>query len=145
MTSSFTKLAAAAAVVLAGLLGLNIFSGPGGSGVAWGAIPDHIKAIDTFMFRLTIGVHGEDGARASDGHTGQFTFYLSERYGFRMDISGDGKTVSWYVPPEADTITMVVPPEKKWSKSPLPPEQRQDARRIRRPRRVHQAFPGSAV
>jgi outer membrane lipoprotein-sorting protein len=124
MTSSFTKLAVAAAVVLAGMLGWNMLGGPHSSGVAWAAIPDHIKAIDTFMLRLTIGVHGEDGARASDGHSGQFTFYLSERYGFRMDISGDGKTVSWYVPPTADTITMIVPAEKKWSKTPLPPEQR---------------------
>lgn len=45
MTSSLTKLAVAAAVVLAGLLGLNIFSGPHGSGVAWAGIPDHVKAV----------------------------------------------------------------------------------------------------
>lgn len=124
MTSSFTKLAAAAVVVLAGLLGLNILSGPHGGGVAWGAIPDHIKTIDTFMFRLTIGVQGEKDANVSDKHSAQFTFYLSEQYGFRMDIGGDGQIISWYVPPEADTITMVIPAGKTWSKSPLPPEQR---------------------
>jgi len=124
MTSPFAKLAAAAVVVLAGMLGLNILSGPHGGGVAWGAIPDHIKTIDTFMFRLTIGVQGKNDASVSDGHTGQFTFYLSEQYGFRMDIGGDGTTVSWYVPPQSDTITMVAPADKKWSKSPLPPEQR---------------------
>jgi outer membrane lipoprotein-sorting protein len=124
MISSFTKLAVAAAVVLAGLLGWNMLSGPHGSGVAWAAIPGHIKTIDTFMFRLTIGVHGKDDARASDQHTGQFTFYLSEQYGFRMDIRGDGTGISWYVPPESDTLTMVIPSEKKWSKTPLPPEQR---------------------
>jgi outer membrane lipoprotein-sorting protein len=124
MTSSFTKLAVAAAVILAGLLGLNILSGPHGSGVAWAGIPDHVKAIDTFMFRLTIGVRGNDAASVSDKHTGQFTFYLSEQYGFRMDISGDGTMVSWYVPPESDTVTMVAPGKKKWSKTPLPPDQR---------------------
>ncbi len=124
MTSSLTRLAAAAAVVLAGLLGWNMLGGPHGSGVAWAAIPDHIKTIDTFMFRLTIDVHEKDNASASDKHTAQFTFYLSEQYGFRMDISGDGTMVSWYVPPESDTLTMVVPAEKKWSKTPLPPEQR---------------------
>ena len=124
MTSSITKLAVAAAVVLAGLLGLNLFHGPHAGGVAWAAIPDHIKAIDTFMFRLTVGVRAQDGAPASDEHTGQFTFYLSEQYGFRMDIGGDGQFVSWYVPPAGDTITMLVPGEKKWSQQPLPPEQR---------------------
>ncbi len=124
MTGSFIKLAAAAAVILAGLLGWNFLSGPQGSGVAWAAIPDHIKTIDTFMFRLTIGVHGKEGASEADKHTGQFTFYLSEQYGFRMDINGDGTVVSWYVPPKGDTLTLVIPSEKKWSKTPLPPEQR---------------------
>ncbi len=124
MISSFTKLAAAAVVVFAGLLGWNMLNGPHGSGVAWAGIPDHIKAIDTFMFRLTIGVQRKDEASASDKHAGQFTFYLSEQYGFRMDIGGDGTVISWYVPPESDTLTMVIPSEKKWSKTPLSPEQR---------------------
>lgn len=122
MTSPIAKLAIAA-VVLAALLGLNVINGPGGS-VAWAQIPDHIKAIDTFMFRLTIDVSGQDGEKAAGNHTGQWTFYLSERYGFRMDISGDGTVVSWYVPPDESTLTMVIPSEKKWSQGPLPPEQR---------------------
>jgi hypothetical protein len=117
MAHPIMKLAAAAAVVLAGLLGLNIISGPGGGGVAWAQIPDHIKAIDTFMFRLMIDV--------ADKHTGQWTFYLSERYGFRMDIgAGDGTAVSWYVAPGSDTLITVMPAEKKWGKSLLPPDQR---------------------
>jgi outer membrane lipoprotein-sorting protein len=124
MTTSFAKLAAAAVVLLAGLLGWNLLNDRHSSGVAWGAIPDHIKAVDTFMFRLTIGVHAKDGTKASAEHGAQFTFYLSEQYGFRMDIGGDGTMVSWYVPPQSDTITMVVPADKKWSKSALPPEQR---------------------
>jgi hypothetical protein len=58
-------------------------------------------------------------------HAGQFTFYLSEQYGFRMDIGADGNMgVSWYVAPGSDTLVMVIPGEKKWSRSPLPPEQR---------------------
>jgi len=123
MTSSITKLAAAAAVVLAGLLGLNIISSPG-TGVAWAQIPDRIAAIDTFMFRLTIGVRGQENVDAAKEQGGQWTFYLSERYGFRMDIRGGDTVVSWYVPPEEDTLTMVIPSEKKWSKTPLPQEQR---------------------
>jgi outer membrane lipoprotein-sorting protein len=139
MTSSFAKLAVAAAVVLAGLLGWNIFSGPHG-GVAWAAIPDHIKTIDTFMFRLTIGVQDKDSADAADKHGGKFTFYLSEQHGFRMDISGDGQGVSCYVPPEADTITMVMPAEKKWSKSPWPPEQRKMPEQYEDPAEYIQRF-----
>lgn len=123
MTNPMTKLAAAAAVVLAGLLGLNIINGPGG-GVAWAQIPSHIQSIDTFMFRLTIDVKGHEDVNAAGEHSGQWTFYLSEPYGFRMDITGGETTVSWYVPPTEDTLTMVIPSEKKWSQTPLPPEQR---------------------
>jgi len=123
MTSSILKLAAAAAVVVAALLGLNIIDNPGGS-VAWAQIPDHIKTIDTFMFRLTIGVRGEGGVDVPDEKGGQWTFYLSEERGFRMDVRGGDTVVSWYVPSSEDTLTMVVPGEKKWSQSPLPPEQR---------------------
>ncbi|MBN1506344.1 MAG: hypothetical protein JW955_05835 [Sedimentisphaerales bacterium] len=116
MAHPIAKLAVAAAVVLAGLLGLNIISVPN-TGVAWAAIPDLVKEIDTFMFRLTI--------RVADKPAGQWTFYLSERYGFRMDIgAGDGAVVSWYVAPESDTLVTVIPGEKKWSESPLPEDQK---------------------
>jgi hypothetical protein len=124
MTNPIMKLAAAAAVILAALFGLNVINGPGGS-VAWAQIPSRIEAIDTFMFRLTIGVRGQEGATDAVGEQGgQWTFYLSEKYGFRMDIRGGDTTISWYVPPEQDTLTMVIPSEKKWSTTPLPPEQR---------------------
>jgi len=124
MTGSLVKLAAAAAVVCVGLFGLNVLNVPPGSGVVWAGIPDRVEAIDTFMFRLTIGVRDKDGAGVSKPAGGQFTFYLSERYGFRMDIRGGETTVSWYVPPAADTLTMVIPAEKRWSRTPLSPEQR---------------------
>jgi hypothetical protein len=123
MTSSIAKLAVAAAVVLAGLLGLNIINNPSG-GIAWAQIPNHIESIDTFVFRLTIGVREPNDANVAGEKGGQWTFYLSERYGFRMDIRGGDTAVSWYVPPEADTLTMVIPAEKKWSRTPLPPEER---------------------
>jgi hypothetical protein len=92
--------------------------------VAWAEIPNHIEAIDTFMFRLTIDVPAAERADAAGQATAEWTFYLSEQYGFRMDIRGGDTVLSWYVPPEEDTLTMVIPAEKKWSTTPLPPEQR---------------------
>jgi hypothetical protein len=123
MTSSIVKLAAAAAVVFAALFGLNIISGPHG-GVAWAQIPDRVAAVDTFIFHLAIGVSDANLAGAAPKPAGQWTFYLSERYGFRMDIQGGDTVISWYVPPAGDTLTMVIPSQKKWSTTPLPPEQR---------------------
>jgi len=123
MANPIVKLAVAAAVIVAGLLGLNIINVPHTGSVAWAAIPDRIKAIDTFMFRLTIDVHGKDGATVAGAPTGQWTFYLSEQYGFRMDINGGGTVVSWYVAPGSDTLVTVVPSQKKWAKTTLPSEQ----------------------
>ncbi len=125
MAHPIMKLAAVAAVVIAGLFGLNIISMPHG-GVAWAAIPGHIGEIDTLMFRLTIGVGGDDTAKTIP--TGQWTFYLSERHGFRMDIgAGEGAVASWYVAPGSDTLVTVIPGEKKWSKRLLSPEERAKA------------------
>ena len=126
MAHPIMKLAAAAAVVIAGLLGLNVINVPHGGGVAWAAIPGHIDEIDTFMFRLTIGVGGDNVPKTASA--GQWTFYLSERYGFRMDIgAGDGTGVSWYVAPGSDTLITVIPGEKKWAERLLSPEERDNA------------------
>ena len=126
MIHPIVKLAVAAAVVIAGLLGLNIINMPHTGGVAWAAIPGHIDGIDTFMFRLTIGVGGDDTAKPTPA--GQWTFYLSEKYGFRMDVgAGDGAAASWYVAPGSDTLITVIPSGKTWSKRLLSAQERDNA------------------
>jgi hypothetical protein len=113
---------AAAILIAVGVVATQM--GPFRAGVAWGQVADRVAAVDTFMFALAIDVSDPNVVRAADQPQGKFTFYVSERYGFRMDISGGGQTVSWYVPPEGDTLTMVIPAAKTWTQSPLPPEQR---------------------
>lgn len=120
MIASFTKLAAAATVVLAVLLGLNFIETPG-TGVAWAQVPDRVADQNAFIFSLTIGVTGD---RNTEQGTGQWVFYLSEEHGFRMDIIADGNTVSWYAGPEGETLTTVIPAEKVWFESPIPQDQR---------------------
>lgn len=124
MIGPFAKLAVAAAVVLAVLLGLNVIDTPSGNGVAWAQIPNHIASVDTFIFSLKIRVADNESAEPPEQTTAQWIFYLSEAYGFRMDIVGDGNFVSWYAAPEADTVITVIPAEKTWFESPLPEDQR---------------------
>jgi len=124
MIGPMTKLAAAAAVVLAVLLGLNVIDTPGGSSIAWAQIPDRIASIDAFIFSLTIRVAGDEAVANPEPTTGQWIFYLSEEHGFRMDIGGNGKFVSWYVAPDSDTMITVIPEEKTWFESPIPEDQR---------------------
>ena len=123
MIGPFVKLAAAAGVILAVLLGLNVIDAPGSS-IAWAQIPNRIANVKTFVFSLTIRVTDDGNTDVSEQHTAQWVFYLSEEYGFRMDISGDGNVTSWYVAPEAETMITVVPGEKMWFESPLPENQR---------------------
>lgn len=124
MIGSVTKLAAAAAIVLAVLVGLNVIEAPNVSGVAWAQIPDRVASVGTFIFSLTIRVAGNEDAAPSTHTEAQLVFYLSEEYGFRMDIMGDGNVVSWYAGPEGDMLTTVIPAEKTWFESPIPESQR---------------------
>ncbi len=113
---------AAAILVAVGVAATQI--GPFQARVAWGQVADRVAAEDTFMFTMAIDVSDPNIVKSTDRPQAKFAFYVSERYGFRMDISGGGQTVLWYVPAAGDTLTMVIPMAKTWTKSPLPPEQR---------------------
>lgn len=120
MIASFAKLAAAAVIVLAILLGLNVIETPSGGSVAWAQVPQHVAAADAFIFSLTIRVADGGTEMAAEPTTARWVFYMSEEHGFRMDIHADGNVVSWYVGPEADKLITVIPAEKTWFASPLP-------------------------
>lgn len=123
MIGSVTKLAAAAAVILAVMLGLSVIDFSN-SGVAWARVPELVSQIDTFKFGLTIRVADEEKTSGAEEHVAQWVFYLSEEHGFRMDVVGDGNVVSWYAPSEGDKVTTVIPAEKTWFESPIPEDQR---------------------
>ncbi|MDI6450973.1 hypothetical protein [Anaerobaca lacustris] len=124
MIGSLTKTAAAAAIVLAALIGLNVIETPRSGSVAWAQIADCIKDIDTFIFSLTIRVAENGSTDSAERTEAQWVFYLSGQYGFRMDIVADGNVVSWYAGPEGDMLTTVIPAEKTWFKSPIPESER---------------------
>lgn len=124
MIGSLTKLAAAAAIVLAVLIGLNVIDTPHSGSVAWARIPDRVASVDTFIFSLTIRLAGDDNAASAGQTEAQWVFYLSEEYGFRMDIKADGHVVSWYAAPEAEKVITVIPAEKTWFESPIPESER---------------------
>jgi len=124
MIGPMAKLAVAAAVVMAVMLGLNVIDTPGGSGIAWAQIPSRLADIDAFIFSLTIRVAADEATANPEPTTAQWIFYLSEEHGFRMDMGGDGKFVSWYVAPESQTMITVIPDEKTWFESPIPADQR---------------------
>jgi len=123
MIGPMAKLAVAATVVLAVLLGLNVIDAPGGSNIAWAQIPERVASVDAFIFKLSIRIT-DDSVEPAQEHVAQWTYYLSEEHGFRMDINADGTLTSWYLAHGADSMITVIPGEKTWFAFPIPEDQR---------------------
>jgi hypothetical protein len=119
MRSQISKLAAAAAIIIV-LLAFDPFGIMNSGGVVWARVAQRVEQIETFMFGLTIKVSDPNSKNGADQTTARWIIYLSEKYGFRMDIGANGDFVSWYVTPDANEMIMVVPGEKELIKWPLP-------------------------
>ncbi|MFZ2146427.1 MAG: hypothetical protein WAV28_04330 [Sedimentisphaerales bacterium] len=120
MKSRITKLAAAAVIFVAVLVAFDPFNVTKTGGVAWGKVAQHVQQIETFIFGLTIKVSDPNTDQTAGQTTAKWIIYLSEKYGFRMDVWADQDVVSWYVAPNADKIIMVVPDKKERIELPLP-------------------------
>jgi hypothetical protein len=119
MRSRISKLAAVAAVIFV-LLAFDPFGIMNTGGVAWARVAQRVEQIETFMFGLTIKVSDPNSKDGNDQTTAKWIIYLSDEYGFRMDIGADESMVSWYVAPDANEVIMVIPGEKELIKWPLP-------------------------
>ena len=123
MRSRVSKIAAAAAVIIV-LLAFDPFGIMNSRGVAWAKVAQRVEQIETFMFGLTIKVSDPNSEKAAGQTTAKWIIYLSEKYGFRMDIGADEDLVSWYVAPDANEMIMIVPGQKELIKWPLPADMR---------------------
>jgi outer membrane lipoprotein-sorting protein len=124
VASKITRLAVAAAIAVAAFIGFSHVASPA---VAWGEVVGRVEQATAFMFSLKTIVAGDSEQGTPPKAQAQWTIYLSQEHGFRMDITGQGPnaqpgTVSWYVPPQQDKITMVIPGEKKWVQMPYSAE-----------------------
>lgn len=124
MTSIITKTAIAAAIGIAAFIGISQIASPS---VAWGQVVQHVEQAEAFMFSLKTTVGEGETEPATPQVQAQWTIYVSEEHGFRMDMTvqgpqAAGTTLSWYIGPQQDRITMVIPGEKKWMELPYSEE-----------------------
>jgi hypothetical protein len=124
MKSQITKLAAAAVILVAVLVVFDPFSVTKTGDIAWGKVAQHVQQIETFIFGSTIKVSDPNTDQTAGQTTAKWIIYLSEKYGFRMDIWGDQDFVSLYVAPNADKMIMVFPDKKERVELPLPADKR---------------------
>jgi hypothetical protein len=125
MKSQITKLAAAAAIVIAVLIGLNMI-GNGKHGVAWAELVEHVEKIKTVMYRMTGTMKGLPGTPAGQPISLNMQAKFLYDYGFRIDSNtrvGDEEiATNSYVLFQDGTIVTVIPKEKKYIKMKLTEE-----------------------
>ena len=112
MTSPITKIAAAAVIIIAVLVGAFQISCSMES-VAWAKVVENIEQIGSFMFQHQISVTTvADGTTIQESET---TTYVSSEFGLRQDAYMNDQVVGIsYIPPSGTVITQVMPGEKKY-------------------------------
>jgi len=112
MKSRFTKLAAAAAVIIIAALIINFqFST---SGVAWGALVEKIESVENVVYRLTTNVKMQGMPQGQTPKTEAIAYYSSE-YGTRAEnYINDQLSFIMYLNPKENIYVSVMPEQKKF-------------------------------
>ncbi len=131
MDNRWSRLAVAAAVILAVAIGLNIIGGRHMGGVAWSQLLENVQQARSYVHRtlLTISVSGQPEAEY------EFVMYRSLDHGLRRDAYKDGKLVSQlYISNDAERCVELLPDEKKYVKAKFTDEQLAEIRDKNDPR-----------
>jgi hypothetical protein len=112
MKSRFTKLAAAAAVIIIAALIINFqFST---SGVAWGALVEKIESVESVVYRSTTNVKMQGMPQGQTPKTEAIAYYSSE-YGTRAEnYMNDQLSFIMYLNPKENIFVSVLPQQKKF-------------------------------
>ena len=134
MKSKMSKLAAAAVILIAVFIGLNIFNDS--SGVAWAEVLDNVQKVQTYINRMTMTVQSPEGS-----HDVDMTFYRSTVYGTRRDSYFKGELISkLYIPAEGNQGVELVPSEKKYVEAVFTDEQIKEIAEKNEPKAIVKEF-----
>ena len=119
MKSSIIKLAAAAVIIIAVLIGINQLGGKV-TGVAWGEVVRNMEASPGFVYRLRqTYTQEEKGTNEFD-----WKVYGSAKYGIRMEAYSNPETsVQTYASLKEEAIITVAHSSKRYSRIPLTGDQ----------------------
>lgn len=118
---NLTKIAVAAAIIIAVIIGINHFSGSiDGASVAWADVAGNVEHLQSVAYRMTAEVTGLPTGQAPQSES---LVYVSSEYGMRMDTYMADKLVSiTYMVPKDNVVITVLPDEKKFLRRVLPPD-----------------------
>lgn len=116
MKRRIIKLAAAAVIIIAVLIGLNQFESSATS-VAWGQVAKNVEQAQTFICQSQSQIN----AAKEEPFEIDTVIYFSSKYGIRIDAYKDGEatTITYGIRAEKAIIT-VMHPMKKYVRNPLP-------------------------
>jgi outer membrane lipoprotein-sorting protein len=116
MKTRIIKIAAAAVIIIAVILGLNIIGGPDMAGVAWGAMVEKIESVENVVFHLTANVKMQGLPQGQTPKTTSIGYYSSE-HGSRVESYIDDKlSFTMYLNPKENIFVSVMADQKKFMK-----------------------------
>ena len=124
MKSSMVKGAVAAAVVLAAIGGIFLWTGTK-SGVALADVLAKVEQVQAFMYQMTMHVTGSMQGMPAGGTDMKMTALVANHYGMKMDSSMTGATAGQamdqqtYVLPQQKMLMVVLPGMKKYMRMSL--------------------------
>ncbi len=138
MKIRITKLAAAALIIIALLIGLNYFGGSLGiAGVAWGEVARKVEEIQMFSYRIKLRISGTPKEKTEL----EIVMYNSLEHGMRGDSYVNGKIISTsYMPLTGNGIISVFPHEKEYMRTLWSEEQIKRYMESNNPRKVVKKF-----
>jgi len=121
MRNSYVKLALAAVVILAIVLGLTEFPGPGGSGTAWARVAQKVQKMDTYTFRerriLTAGPRPEGFGFTADVES---IYHCSKEHGVYVQGYRSGRPfVAFYGLPQSREWVTIDLSSKHYERKPM--------------------------
>lgn len=120
MESKWSKLAVAAAVILAVVIGLNLTGSRHLGGVAWSQTLQKVQQAQSCIHRVFFTISRDNQPDV----TYEFVVWRSSDYGIRRDAYRDGKLAAQlYIPRNIENSVEIVPDEKKYVKVKLTEQQ----------------------
>jgi hypothetical protein len=120
MRNRIVQLAAAAAIIIAILVGIYFITGktPAVTCCAWAKIADKVQQFKTCVCRIHIQQSG--GAVGQKGQQIESKMYISSDYGYRTETSLDGNVMQqMYMNPGEKAMIIVMPSDKKYMRMVL--------------------------
>ena len=117
MKSPTIKLAAAAVIIIAALVGIHHI---GGSGVAWAEVLDNIEKVKAFTYRMKMNMTELLDVPGGKTANMEMEAWVSKELGMRMNTYTEGQLISkTYVLMSEEAVISVIPPSKQYIRMTL--------------------------